>query len=83
MGFAVDLELIHSEAEPKAEPKAESPSEKQIRKDLIEKCQALLDQKGGEKILGDILQTLGIRRVKECPSEKLADLVAAVGTKLP
>lgn len=60
-----------------ATPEPEVPSVSM--KDVLSKAVTLLDNHG-EQALASILRKLGIARVKECPADKLADLLTEIAT---
>ena len=59
-----------------AETKPESPSLGEV----MDKAIALMKDKGEEE-LAEVLKKLGIRRVKECPESKLADLLTEIAIR--
>ena len=57
----------------KATPEVDVPSVKEVMNKAVE----LIESKG-EDVLAEILKKLDIRRVKECPEEKRAALLAEI-----
>ena len=53
-------------------PKGESPHSMD---QILDRARQLLEAKG-EEALSEVLKKVGIRRVKECPEEKYAELMA-------
>jgi hypothetical protein len=71
-----DSEATTTKAKPKTkkdEPKPEPPDPAVVLKKAIE----LVNAKG-EDVLAEVLKNVGIARVRECPEDKLADLLAEI-----
>ena len=83
------------QSEPDAEPSKGKPSGKSGKAEgskpntkgepsmleVMEKAVGLLESKG-EDVLKAVLDKVGISRVKECPPEKLADLLAEISVQM-
>ena len=62
-------------------PSEESPKDEPPKmSDVVEAAVNLIESEG-EDALAEVLKKLGLARVKECPDERLAELLAGIATR--
>lgn len=73
--------VAEADSKPARKAKSKSTTEKTTSKpslqEVMDKAVELMEAKG-EDALASVLEKMGVKRVKECPEDKLAELLAEI-----